>query len=101
MSEQLKDMLGELAANDLPSWAHDMIKECQVLAEGMTKREALLTRTLEMVEWVTNPWNPEGGYSRVCAWCKRHEEHERHAPDCPRQKALGIPYGWGDDEIRT
>ena len=48
--------------------------------------EDALRAALEMVEWTWKEFYPEGGW--YCPWCDG--ESPIHAPDCPRQVALGL-----------
>ena len=49
---------------------------------ALLARVVELERVIRMVEWI------EGGMQFRCPWCKR-TPIPGHAPDCPRQAALG------------
>lgn len=46
-----------------------------------------LRAALEEVEWVF--WEQDIGWGKECPWCKE-DESDGHAPDCARQRALGV-----------
>lgn len=60
--------------------------ECAALLARIEQGDRAL-EALEMVEWVTFAEHYEGDWLE-CPWCHRGDWNG-HAPDCPRQIALG------------
>jgi hypothetical protein len=48
-----------------------------------------LRAVVDAVEWITGPKTPAGNTMDYCPWCGG-VDIEGHAPDCQRQRALGL-----------
>lgn len=67
------------------------------MEEGKAEGKAEIARlraALEAVEWVFSYYESSLGGESSCPWCDAVFDHIRdrgkHAPDCLRQKALGL-----------
>ena len=63
----------------------EFAEELQTELEAAEARIAELERVLRMVEFERIEY-PPGTVRYICYWCGE----EKHVPDCPRQKALGL-----------